>query len=1138
MATEPKVEISSEASVPSIPQPAAKVDSEPKDGEAQQYSLNGTATADELENKHISDIVDDLVHSAEVSISGGSAGGSVVGSDTEASRAESSRSKDDKGHVRTSSTVKKPTSFKSVSVNKTFLAAKGATTTAPSKTGDKVPSSTGTSTTPTGSPSLTARPRLVAKSGSSLRDSSRTPGANGKAGSVPDGNVVWNKNRPPEPKKFTDEELKKYGIHMANRLHPDDAKGQANNWADIEDDDEDWAPETITWTDGTKITLPHPDEHPPTPAPEESVPAPPPAKENRTIEKPKSPAPHVGSPSVRSSVLSSGKGLILKGAPEKPTLVAKPPAPPTPVKSPWASIPKVETVSPMVAERAANQSPSRMLPMHTTHVFKNITPEIAADDFSRSGWRDGATHGNRELFNSQSGRYEPVTDRRGSGGPRAQGNPQWLPRVSPALMHATPHYSPTTSDVVPVPSEQQPVAPPREDDYEFQKKVMRERREMAMKRRLEQEAREEAERKERIRLKLEAMGPPPERKSTKKETTAAESKAKQPSQAATAQNLSPRIEKKTEVPPNGVPSPVPSDAQAVPPTEPALAPPDNKHGHPWPGRMAGQPDRFSTWGAGPQPSRNVWGSPNNDRSLGNGTFNADLSRVPDPHTSQLPQARNVPGPGPIGPPSSAKTSASGGEGAVSRPAPIGPPQSRSRYGGPTSRSGQPQQRTADASAWIAAVQQSDSELAIQQREKHAQRERDLEARGLTHADVQSTIKDTWRPTTLDSEGQRVSTQEADKSVHGPKTQTAGSWGVQPNDRQAQGAAHRQAVPAIGQNGPSPTPQQPRGSSRFFPSRDVRQEDSAHAGISRPHSPSPPPPDMDGHPAFDGDAAHPLVTLPPTKPVVRLPPAPGAASAALPRQPNFNWATPPPFKDGGGAHAHLSRQSPTGHSMPQHIPPTGQNWQEKFNNLLTGRKSSPPKPVAIDSSSRNALAPSIQHVPATVSLPSASRTNTAAVDNLMVTKLMDEDCFEEQEMGSLPQIRIPQKTPEALWQPALPAKPIPRRFMVATPTSAEPVHFVPEGSVMRVWFPGMSEAKSVTIPYSRTRSNPRRGRGGPRYASASQRPPNKGRDPSSSYPPDHPSGPGSSGPHPSRGGRGGYRGRTDNWSRRASTPIQT
>ena len=66
----------------------------------------------------------------------------------------------------------------------------------------------------------------------------------------------------------------------------------------------------------------------------------------------------------------------------------------------------------------------------------------------------------------------------------------------------------------------QPVQTPPaviEDEVELQKKIMRESRELARKRRLEQEAKEEAERKERIRLKLEAMGPPPEPKKKKEE---------------------------------------------------------------------------------------------------------------------------------------------------------------------------------------------------------------------------------------------------------------------------------------------------------------------------------------------------------------------------------------------------------------------------------------------------------------------------------------------------------------------------------------------------------------------------------------------------------------------------------------------
>jgi hypothetical protein len=139
------------------------------------------------ESKSYTEFGDGLANSAEASVSGGS--------DTEATKAETSKGQtDEKGHVRTASTVKKPTTFKAVSVNKTFLAAKGAT---PIKPGDKgiagstsVPAAPLTSSVP--------RPRLVAKSGSGLRDSApRTATAQngGKAGAAPDANAVWNKNK-------------------------------------------------------------------------------------------------------------------------------------------------------------------------------------------------------------------------------------------------------------------------------------------------------------------------------------------------------------------------------------------------------------------------------------------------------------------------------------------------------------------------------------------------------------------------------------------------------------------------------------------------------------------------------------------------------------------------------------------------------------------------------------------------------------------------------------------------------------------------------------------------------------------------------------------------------------------------------
>ncbi len=150
--------------------------------------VNGNV--EKYENKQDTEHDEPNINSAEVSISGGS--------DTEASKAETSKAQgDEKGHARSTSTVKKFTSFKPVSVNKTFLAAKGATTASPLKLGDKTVS--GSSSMQTGSLASSApRPRLVAKSGSGLRDSaprSSSTANGGKSGAAPDASAVWNKNR-------------------------------------------------------------------------------------------------------------------------------------------------------------------------------------------------------------------------------------------------------------------------------------------------------------------------------------------------------------------------------------------------------------------------------------------------------------------------------------------------------------------------------------------------------------------------------------------------------------------------------------------------------------------------------------------------------------------------------------------------------------------------------------------------------------------------------------------------------------------------------------------------------------------------------------------------------------------------------
>ncbi|KAI9871009.1 MAG: hypothetical protein M1830_003537, partial [Pleopsidium flavum] len=353
------------------------------------------------------------------------------GSDTDTSRADVAELSD-KGltegkHHGRSNSMKKPTSFKAVSVTKNFLAKATAGSAPASKGSTDKAASTNTSIQPT------PRPRLVAKSGSGLRDA--TPKSTHSAsktgrGSGPDPNQVWNKNRPvqpPPPKQFTDEELKQqYGIHLATRLQAD-GEGKEAKWADIDDDEDDWAPETIEWNDGTKITLAHTEN---VPGPVEEQTAVTAAKDTQVeADKARAPAPkQLSSVGPNATILKVGSSsgaqpklgsLILKGPSEKPTLVAKPTVP-TPVKSPWAPLPPVDKIPPVPINPPQQQSPAPRFGQRDPHGFDSMPPppspakEIAADDFNRS-WRDHHAGNSRELFNSQSGRYEPVNDaRRGS----------------------------------------------------------------------------------------------------------------------------------------------------------------------------------------------------------------------------------------------------------------------------------------------------------------------------------------------------------------------------------------------------------------------------------------------------------------------------------------------------------------------------------------------------------------------------------------------------------------------------------------------------------------------------------------------------------------------------------------------------
>ncbi|KAI4277593.1 MAG: hypothetical protein LQ337_001666 [Flavoplaca oasis] len=532
-----------------------------------------------------------------------------VGSDTDTSKPLTSDTagkdpSDILHHARSNSVnVKKPATFKAVSVTKNFLAKAGTTAPAGKTSGDNTAE---TSTTPVNNAPSAPRPRLVAKTASGHQaKTSRTPGSTFRNGgaSGPDASQVWNRNRaapPTAPKIFTDEELKQqYGISLATRLQAD-GDGKEAKWADIDDDEDDWAPDTIEWNDGTKISLA--DSNAAAAFAEEQAAAQALKEKQEAEAKAKAaqakPATTVGPNATVLKIGQAGQpkgGLVLKSPMEKPTLVAKPAAP-APVKSPWASIPAVDKVPPVPIVPPSQGSQPR--PQQTEQQKSESMPppatvamEIAADSFTRNR-RDSPNAPPGQLFNSQSGQYEPASaGRRGSirkeqnfrppavlqrpspsdqrksaepsttlqsnraGGPQEAG--LWTRRGSSAVsgengllpqkasMNRGIDVSRATDEVLQQRRDSQPLRSPASLDQqltdaspagaspqlqkagpmgphiasrgndsidaerEAQKKIMREKRELAIKRKAEEEAKEEAAKKERIRQKMEKLGMEP-----------------------------------------------------------------------------------------------------------------------------------------------------------------------------------------------------------------------------------------------------------------------------------------------------------------------------------------------------------------------------------------------------------------------------------------------------------------------------------------------------------------------------------------------------------------------------------------------------------------------------------------------------
>ena len=122
----------------------------------------------------------------------------------------------------------------------------------------------------------------------------------------------------------------------------------------------------------------------------------------------------------RSLVQTKIGGLVLKApaTTEKPALVSKPSAP-APVRSPWATLPPVDKIPPVAInpeQPALPTSHPETDPGPSSNMPPPLPPamEIAADSFTRSR-ADGPNGNVGQLYNAQSGRYEPAnTGRRAS----------------------------------------------------------------------------------------------------------------------------------------------------------------------------------------------------------------------------------------------------------------------------------------------------------------------------------------------------------------------------------------------------------------------------------------------------------------------------------------------------------------------------------------------------------------------------------------------------------------------------------------------------------------------------------------------------------------------------------------------------
>ncbi|KAJ5478423.1 hypothetical protein N7530_003932 [Penicillium desertorum] len=1111
---------------------------------------------------------------------------------------ESDASRPDSRNQTHGGSVKKPSGFKPVSFAKfTVNKVPGAPT--PPKAPEKAP----TSTTPLGTPQPSSRPRLVAKSTHGSRDSFSKAGAGGgkPGGSGPDPNQVWNKNRPvapAPPKHLTDEELKQqYGIHMTSRIQEDGAVSSEAKWADIDDDEDDWAPETIEWTDGTKVNLTQPHTEPP-PAPSHREPKESPPVEPSVPKEPVKAAPKpAASMGSRAMVLKVGANAERQartgsassnGINDKVPSSSTSPAPPS--KSPWAALPPVDRVSPVNAPVQPHQQrmPARYPQRDDGHHAPMAMPpkEIAADDFNRA-WKDQSDL--PQLFNPRSSQYEPVGEtRRGSwrhdqhsrapavlqrpndhpSGPAepsaafqthrsshqdgmgwgrrrtssnvSGGSGGFGRRMSVGRFDAPPRFNDARRgsqvnglgdsaivgheqhhgkdqiapsgpngtarpavDVGMSPVETQAAVPqvpqePQEDPVALQERIMKEKRLEARQRRIEQEEKEEAAKKERIRQRLAAMGPAPEKKApeTRKpplsstststslslsssspnpfstsfsthplyffasKTSCARAQSGTKTRTSESKHLNRRVSSPHQEPHRDPAPPSASHFKTEPHSPVQGKTSDSKleeQGTQWQGNLTST----SPWShpniAGPSTSaKNLWKPFGSDRTptLGNGIFDQPLGTfasrenplgqlgLDSPNMSTSPNFSAPNEPTDSLPSPEARHPSFDPLNPIGRPSPIGPPSAR----------------TARINEWNKFHENAFEKE--QQNAKEFLKRLDERRKGAPAPPPAPVVfAETWKKTRATEDGRRVVTRVTERVINNDE-----------DIARAKAAANQQANPLTNLDTPmdslnmSDIGVRPAGnvstrSSRFFPS--ASEQSKRQVAEKERSSPSPPPPEEISHPAYHGDVKHPNVNLPapkPPKPVVKLPPK--AMGAPAPPPTFASMAAAPPRNT---------------------VPPssTAMSWQDKINGLFGKTTPTQKKSVlAVTSATKEPLPVHTSAV--SVSIPQTKAGSQAGDGDFAVRQVNEQDeMFEDREPGSLPAVRVPNMAPQNSWSATRPSeRPRGKNFKQVQSQSIQPFlvgHNDRDGQGnirASILLPGGSEPKTVLI---QRKGGPPRGR---------------------------------------------------------------